>query len=111
MNITVGQTSTPPPPGGGTGCTTSSTLPFVSLCTPSNGATVSSPVKINATAKSNHAVSFIQAYVDGVAKTTQTGATLNTSLPISVGAHRLSIQAKDTSGAIFKTTINITVGD
>jgi hypothetical protein len=108
VNITVGQTSPPPPPGGG-GCTSSSTLPFVSLCTPSNGATVSSPVTINATAKSSHTVSFIQAYVDGVAKATQTGATLNTSLPMSAGTHRLTVQAKDSSGAVFKTTINITV--
>ena len=55
-------------------------------------------------------VSFVQAYVDGKAAVTQTGKSLNAQIPMSAGMHRLTVQAQDSTGAIFKRTINITVG-
>jgi hypothetical protein len=54
-------------------------------------------------------VSFIQAYVDGSPVVTQKGGTLNASLTMSSGTHRLTVQAKDSAGVVFKQTINITV--
>jgi len=55
------------------------------------------------------AVSFVQVYVDGKAVLTKSGGTLNTPVAMAVGAHRVTVQAKDTKGVIFKQTINITV--
>jgi hypothetical protein len=94
----------------GGGCTASTVSPSVTICSPANNATVSSPVAVKAlTTDTAHTVSYVQAYVDGVAKVTQQGATLSTSIAMTSGAHRLTVQAKDSAGTIFKQTVNITV--
>ncbi|HET9363877.1 MAG TPA: hypothetical protein VFP71_02715, partial [Candidatus Angelobacter sp.] len=59
--------------------------------------------------KDSVAVSFVQIYLDGKAVLTKTGGTLNASVAMTVGAHRVTVQAKDTAGVIFKQTVNITV--
>lgn len=91
-------------------CTPGTSSPSVTICTPINGATVTSPVTVTALTRDTNAVRFVQAYVDGVAQVTQTGASLDAQIPISPGTHRITVQAKDNTGAIFKQTINITVG-
>jgi len=92
-------------------CTLDSTSPSVTICTPSDGATVSSPVNIVAgTTDKASAVSFLQIYVDGIKQFQVNGGTLNTSLAMANGAHRVTVQAKDAAGTIFKKTVNITVG-
>jgi hypothetical protein len=55
------------------------------------------------------AVKFIQIYVDGTAVFTTSGGTLDTNIAMAVGSRRLTVQAKDTAGVIFKQTIFITV--
>ena len=55
------------------------------------------------------AVSFMQIYVDGSAVLTSPGGTLDTSITLAVGTRRLTVQAKDASGVIFKQTIYVTV--
>jgi nitrogen fixation protein FixH len=96
--------------GGGGSCTASTISPSVTICTPANNSTVASPVAVKAlTTDTAHPVSYVQAYVDGVAKVTQTGGTLNASIAMTSGAHRLTVQAKDSAGTIFKQTYNITV--
>jgi len=54
-------------------------------------------------------VSFVQIYLDGKAVFTKTGGSLDTTVAMTVGAHRVTVQAKDAAGVIFKQTINITV--
>lgn len=104
-------TPTPTPtPTPSPGCTSGPTSPSVTICSPANGATVSSPVSVAATTKDSNPVSFVQAYVDGVAKVTQNGGSLNTQIPMDTGTHRLTVQAKDSAGIAFKQIINITVG-
>src|SRR3954471_24467048 len=49
-------------------CALSSTSPSVTVCTPTNGAGVSSPVHIIAGSTDTHAVTLMQVYVDGVKK-------------------------------------------
>jgi Bacterial Ig domain len=90
-------------------CTLKSTVPSVTICTPANNATLTSPVHVVAGTRDSVGVSFIQAYVDGVAKVTQTGGKLDASVAMSAGTHRLTVQAKDTSGVFFRQTIFITV--
>jgi len=47
--------------------------------------------------------------VDGKAVFTVSGGSLDTSIAMASGVRRLTVQAKDTKGVIFKQTISITV--
>lgn len=92
-------------------CTLDTTSPSVTICTPNDGASVTSPVNIVAGTTDNAStVSFLQIYVDGTKQYQVNGGQLNTSLAMSSGTHRVTVQAKDGAGTIFKKTINITVG-
>jgi hypothetical protein len=51
----------------------------------------------------------MQIYLDGTAILTKAGGSLDTTVTIAAGAHRFTVQAKDSAGVIFKQTINITV--
>jgi len=109
-----------PTPGGGTspsqlftigtggGCTPTID-PSVAICAPVDGTTVHSPVTIQATTKDSHSVSLMQIYVDGVKKYQVAGSSLNTSLAMAIGPHRITAQAKDVIGRTFKATVNVTV--
>ena len=88
-------------------CTPSSTSPSVTICTPPSNSTVSSPVGITAVTNSSTPVQFMQVYVDGIKKFQSNGGTLNTSLAITSGTHRLTVQAYN--GTYFKATEYITV--
>src|SRR4051794_32441681 len=91
-------------------CTLNTASPSVTICSPTNGATVTSPVNIVAGTTDNaSSVRYVQIYVDGVKQYQVSGTQLNTSLPMSTGSHRLTVQAQDAAGATFKSTINITV--
>lgn len=70
---------------------------------------VRSPVRVVAATRDSVAVSFMQIYIDGSPVLTSSGATLDKSITLAVGTHRLTVQAKDTAGVIFKQTIYITV--
>ena len=90
--------------GGGGGAT-----PTVIIFSPANGATVTSPVTVTANASDSKPVTYMQIYVDGsnvyqVNKIAQ----LNTTVKMSKGSHRLTVQASDGT-TVFKTTITITV--
>jgi phospholipase C len=92
-------------------CTLNTASPSVTICTPTNGVTVTSPVNIVAgTTDNSSTVSFLQIYIDGAKQYQVSGNQLNTSLALSTGSHRMTVQAQDAAGTIFKSTINITVG-
>ncbi len=95
--------------GAGAPCKLNTASPSVTICSPLNGSTVSSPVHVVAATKDSVAVSFVQIYLDGKPVLTKTGGTLNASVAMAAGAHRVTVQAKDSAGVIFKQTINITV--
>jgi hypothetical protein len=96
--------------GGSGGCSVPSTARTVNICAPANGATVSSPVHVTAAAKAgSSAIKVMQVYVDGVKKFEQANVTsVDTSIGMAAGAHRVTVQAIDSAGA-FKSTVNITV--
>ena len=89
------------------GCVPSSVNPSVTICTPSGGQTVSSPVHIVAQTTDSKTVNLMQIYVDGVKKYQVYASSLDTSLAIASGTHRLAVRASD--GTIFKQVIYITV--
>src|SRR5207253_83127 len=88
-------------------CTLSTVSPSVTICTPAANSTVSSPVHIVAGTTDSKTVQFIQIYVDGVKKYEIKATSLDTSLAMATGTHRLTVQAYD--GSYFKQTIYITV--
>jgi len=81
----------------------------VTICSPSDGATVKSPVNVVAGTTDSTPVKLMQIYLDGKKVFEVKSASLNTSLAMAAGSHRLTVQAIDTANAIFKKTINITV--
>lgn len=88
-------------------CVASTVNQTVTICTPQSGQTVSSPVQITALTTDSLPVKYIQVYIDGLKAYQTTGGTVNTSLALSSGSHRLTVQAYD--GINFKSTIYITV--
>jgi hypothetical protein len=71
---------------------------------------VKSPVSIVGGARDSAAtVTNMFIWVDGVKQWTGSGGTVNTSLPLPVGTHRLTLQAKDSAGRYFQSTVYVNV--
>ena len=100
---------TPTPTPAPTGCSPGAVSPSVTICSPLNGSTLSSPVHVVAATRDSVAVSFVQIYVDGSPVLTKSGGSLDTLVTMAAGARRVTVQAKDSAGVIFKQTVNITV--
>jgi hypothetical protein len=100
-------TTTPPPPP--PPCTLSSANPSVTICSPVSGSSDNSPVNIAAGTTSSSAVTLMQIYLDGSKKYEVVANKINTSLTMGAGTHRLTVQAYNSAGAIFKSTEYITV--
>lgn len=83
----------------------------VTIASPANGATVSSPTQFvaSATANSGQKIAAMQIYVDNVSVYSTSAASLNTSLSLASGAHSVVIQAWDNAGTTYKTARSITV--
>ncbi|MCU1311299.1 MAG: conserved repeat domain [Candidatus Angelobacter sp.] len=79
----------------------------VSICQPAPGSTVGSPVQV--IAKGGASVTFMEAWVDGVKRFQNSGNTLSTSIPLSVGSHSLTVFAKVGSTVTGKQTETFTV--
>lgn len=91
-------------------CALSKTSPSVTICTPSGNERVSSPVHIVAGTTDSQTIQFAKVLVDGVQKYELLHAgRFETFLPLSAGTHRLTVEAKDSTGATFERTIFITV--
>jgi acid phosphatase len=97
-------TPTPTPTGG---CNAQGT--GVTVCSPASGSSQSSPVHFTASASSNHPINAIRIYVDNVSAYTVHASSLDTSLALSSGNHFVVVQAWDSTGAVFKTPLNLTV--
>jgi phospholipase C len=92
-------------------CTLNPQNQTVTICTPASGATVNSPVSVSAGVTDSNAVKVIQIYVDGVNVYHVLNATqINTSVTMTNGTHRLTVQAQDSTNTVFKSTENVTVG-
>lgn len=84
--------------------------PSVTISSPASGATVSSPVKIVAQSSDAAAtVTNMYIWVDRVKVWTGTGSSTNTSLSMAAGTHRITVQAKDSRGTYFQSTVFATV--
>ena len=80
----------------------------VSITNPFPGATVSSPLSVQALSSDSSPVSAMQVYVDSSLAYAIPGGSLNTSLPLSTGKHSVVAQSWDTAGGIHKRTVTVT---
>jgi hypothetical protein len=87
----------------GTGCTASSTNRTVTICSPGNGSTVGSPVRVLAKVTDSVSVT-VKVYVDGVAKLTTTTKSIDWSTALSAGSHKITVRAWDASGNFSSST-------
>ena len=93
------------------GATTTTTPGSVTISTPANGATVTSPTQFIASAQapSGRTITAMQIYVDSVSAYSTNASSLNTSLTLTSGAHNIVIQAWDSTGVVYKSSRSITV--
>jgi hypothetical protein len=96
---------TPPP----SGCTINQADPSITICTPANGATVASPVEVKATLNSTQALTILQLYVDGAKVYEVASKSLSTSVTLSAGKHRVTVQAILKDKSVVKQSIHVTV--
>ena len=90
-------------------CALSTVNRSVTICSPSSGSTVASPVRIIAGTTDVTPVKLTQVYLDGK-KIYEIGlSAINVGLPISAGTHRLTVQGLDTANVFFKKSISINV--
>jgi acid phosphatase len=99
--------STSAPPSTPTGCT--ATVTGVTVCSPTVGSTVASPVHFAAAAKSTHPITAMRIYADNISKFTVDASSLDTSVALATGTHSVVVQAWDSTGAVFKTPLTIHV--
>ncbi|HEV8433363.1 MAG TPA: Ig-like domain-containing protein [Thermoanaerobaculia bacterium] len=82
----------------------------VTVSTPANGATVTSPVAIAASATSGHTITGWHIYVDS-ADVYSAGqvSSISTNVPMNAGTHTVIVRAWDSTGAFGDRTLTITV--
>jgi hypothetical protein len=82
----------------------------VTVSSPANNATVSSPVTINASAASSHPITGWHIYVDGVDSFSQNNvSSISASVAMSAGTHTVIVRAWDSTGAYGDQTLTLTV--
>jgi phospholipase C len=82
----------------------------VTICSPAPNSTVNSPVNVVAGTTDSNSIKILQIYVDGAKVYEVASSQLNTNVTMSNGSHRLTVQAQDSTGAVFKSTESINVG-
>jgi len=89
-------------------CVPASAAPSVTICVPVAGATVNSPVNVQAVAASKTAVTKFLLYIDSKEVYAATGVTsVNVNLPVAAGSHHLTAQFYN--GAWVKMSETFTV--
>jgi hypothetical protein len=93
------------------GLSTAASAQSVTLNEPANGATVTSPVQIVATAKGgNYPISAVWIYVDNQPLYKTASASVNTTLTLTAGAHHIVPVAWNSDGQVMTASANIEVG-
>jgi hypothetical protein len=79
------------------------------ICSPQDGASLRSPMLLMAGTNDVKAVKLVQVYIDGKKAYEARLSAIDIRLPLSLGPHRVTVQAYDVAGVTLKKTINITV--
>lgn len=81
----------------------------VTVATPFDGATVSSPVRIAASASSSYPVTAMQVYVDGVLAYQGNAASMDVKLTMQPGTRSVSVKAWDSFGGSVMKSLKLNV--
>jgi hypothetical protein len=81
----------------------------VTVSSPTAGTTQASPVHFVASATSTSSITGMRVYVDNVSVYALSGSKIDTSIAMSAATHSVVVQAWDTTGAVFKQALTITV--
>ena len=81
----------------------------VTISSPQNGSTVSSPVHVVASATSANPITFMRIYVDNIDVYDIAANRIDTSVSMAAGRRNIIVQAWDSKGTVFKAPITITV--
>jgi PKD repeat protein len=87
----------------------STVKPGVTVTAPLPGSTVGSPVQFLAQAASANPITAMRIYVDHVGVYTVNAPQLNTYLGLASGIHNVTVQAWDSTGAVFKNSFTLSV--
>lgn len=82
----------------------------VTVSSPKNGATVTSPVRVVATATSANPVTSMRIYVDSVSVYSAATSKIDTLVKMATGKRIVVVQAWDSKGTVLKAQLTITVG-
>jgi hypothetical protein len=82
----------------------------VQICTPTNGGTYDSPVRVSASVASSAGVTGIRVYVDGVDKGRWSGPTIDVQIAMATGTHQVVVKAWNSLGQSFSKSVTISVG-
>ena len=93
--------------GGVNSCPAPSTSTQVIICSPANGSTVSSPVSV--VAKGGSSVTFMEVWVDGTKRFQTSGNSVNTSLTLAAGSHKMTVFGRNSSGVVGSAVSTFTV--
>jgi len=91
-------------------CPTSDATPSVSICLPSAGTSLVSPVRIVANALSSNQISTMQITLDGVSVYTASSNRIDAQLTLTTGNHNIAVQATDVANVAFGSATKIIVG-
>jgi len=81
----------------------------VTVSSPAAGSTSGSPVHFVASATSANPVTAMRIYVDNVSVYLVSASKLDTLVTMSAGSHFVVVQAWDSTGAVFKTPLTLSV--
>ena len=82
----------------------------IAVCSPTSGSTVSSPVRISATANGlSQKITAMKAYIDGKQVAVSGTNTLNASVPEPAGSHKLTVNAWDATGKLYQAIVTFNV--
>jgi hypothetical protein len=82
----------------------------VTVCSPGGGSSVASPALVTAAASSLLGkITEMRIYADSVSVYATRGSTINASVPLPSGSHKLVVQAWDSTGAVYKDARTISI--
>jgi len=87
----------------------SAASPSITICTPGNNTSVSSPLQVLAQAKDSQPVKRMQLYLDGLSKLTVNSNQLNATLPLTGGSHRITVVSTNVANVTNKSSVTVTV--
>src|SRR5574341_747995 len=85
------------------------TAQTVTITSPLDQSTVTSPVRVQATATSAYKIRLMQVYLDATKVYEVKASVLDTSLAASIGSHQLTVRARDFRNRWFESSVSITV--